>query len=40
MGNVVVVGIGKKSLDFKYSVIQTKELNVFGSRNALKADFN
>ena len=39
MGNVVVVGIGKKSLDFKYSVIQTKELNVFGSRNALKADF-
>ncbi len=39
MGNVVIVGIGKKSLDFKYSVIQTKELNVYGSRNALKADF-
>lgn len=39
MGRVVVVGIGKKSLDFKYSVIQTKELNVLGSRNALKEEF-
>ncbi len=39
MGTVVVVGIGKTSLDFKYSIIQTKELNVLGSRNALKEDF-
>lgn len=38
-GRVVVIGIGKKSLDFHYSIIQTKELNIFGSRNALKADF-
>lgn len=38
-GRVVVIGIGKQSLDFKYSVIQTKELNLFGSRNALKGDF-
>lgn len=38
-GRVVVVGIGKKSLDFFYSIIQTKELNIYGSRNALKEDF-
>lgn len=38
-GRVVVIGIGKQSLDFRYSVIQTKELNIFGSRNALKDDF-
>jgi len=38
-GRVVVAGIGKTSVDFHYSVLQTKELDVFGSRNALKADF-
>ena len=38
-GRVVIVGIGKQSLDFFYSIIQTKELDVFGSRNALKEDF-
>lgn len=38
-GRVVVVGIGKKSLDFMYSRIQTKELDIFGSRNSLKEDF-
>ena len=38
-GRVVVVGIGKKTLDFAYSVIQTKELDIFGSRNSLKEDF-
>jgi 2-desacetyl-2-hydroxyethyl bacteriochlorophyllide A dehydrogenase len=38
-GRVVIVGIGKQSLDFFYSIIQTKELDVMGSRNALKADF-
>jgi 2-desacetyl-2-hydroxyethyl bacteriochlorophyllide A dehydrogenase len=36
---VVIVGIGKQSLDFFYSIIQTKELDIFGSRNALKEDF-
>ena len=36
---VVVIGVGKKSLDFFYTTIQTKELNIFGSRNAEKADF-
>ena len=38
-GRVVVVGIGKKNLDFAYSRIQTKELDIFGSRNAGKDDF-
>jgi len=38
-GRVVIVGIGKKSLDFMYTVIQKKELNIMGSRNALKEDF-
>jgi len=38
-GRVVLVGIGKKNLDFQFSRIQTKELDVFGSRNALKEDF-
>jgi 2-desacetyl-2-hydroxyethyl bacteriochlorophyllide A dehydrogenase len=36
---VVVIGIGKQSLDFRYTVIQTKELDVLGSRNALREDF-
>lgn len=38
-GRVVVVGIGKVSLDFFYSIIQKKELDLFGSRNALREDF-
>ena len=38
-GRVVLVGISKKNLDFQFSCIQTKELDVFGSRNALKEDF-
>lgn len=38
-GRVVLVGISKKNLDFTFSRIQTKELDVFGSRNALKGDF-
>lgn len=38
-GNVVLIGIGKKNLDFNFTMIQKKELNVFGSRNALKKDF-
>jgi 2-desacetyl-2-hydroxyethyl bacteriochlorophyllide A dehydrogenase len=36
---LAIVGIGKQSLDFFYSVIQTKELDIFGSRNAKKEDF-
>ncbi len=38
-GRVVLVGVAKQNLDFKFSVIQTKELDIFGSRNALKDDF-
>lgn len=29
----------KKNLDFNFTLIQKKELNVYGSRNALKKDF-
>lgn len=38
-GRVVVVGIGKQTLDFAYARIQTKELDIYGSRNAHKNDF-
>lgn len=38
-GRMAVVGIGKKNLDFNFTLIQKKELNIFGSRNALKKDF-
>ncbi len=38
-GRMVLVGIGKQNLDFNFTLIQKKELNVFGSRNALKKDF-
>ena len=38
-GKVVLIGVGKKNLDFNFTLIQKKELNIFGSRNALKKDF-
>lgn len=38
-GNVVLIGVGKKNMDFNFTIIQKKELNIFGSRNALKKDF-
>jgi 2-desacetyl-2-hydroxyethyl bacteriochlorophyllide A dehydrogenase len=38
-GKVVLIGIGKKNLDFAFTMIQKKELQIFGSRNALKQDF-
>jgi len=38
-GRVSVIGVGKKNLDFNFTTIQKKELNIFGSRNALKKDF-
>jgi 2-desacetyl-2-hydroxyethyl bacteriochlorophyllide A dehydrogenase len=38
-GRVVLVGVGKKNLDFNFTTIQKKELNIFGSRNALTSDF-
>ncbi len=38
-GKVVQIGVGKQNLDFNFTLLQKKELNVFGSRNALKKDF-
>lgn len=38
-GNVALIGVGKKNLDFNFTLIQKKELNIYGSRNALKSDF-
>ena len=38
-GTVVDIGVSKQNLDFFYTIIQKKELTIFGSRNALKADF-
>lgn len=38
-GRVVLIGVGKKNLDFNFTLLQKKELNVYGSRNALKKDF-
>lgn len=38
-GRVVLIGVSKQSLDFNFTMIQKKELNVLGSRNALTRDF-
>lgn len=38
-GRVVLIGVSKQRLDFDFTLIQKKELAVFGSRNALKDDF-
>lgn len=38
-GRMVVIGVGKENLDFNFTLIQKKELNIYGSRNALKKDF-
>ncbi|WP_392567025.1 zinc-binding alcohol dehydrogenase family protein [Utexia brackfieldae] len=38
-GRVGLVGVSKQKHDFAFTQIQTKELDVFGSRNALKKDF-
>jgi len=38
-GRVVLIGVGKSNLDFNFTIIQKKELNIYGSRNAVKEDF-
>lgn len=38
-GNIVLIGNGKKETTFLHSVLLKKELNVHGSRNSLKKDF-
>lgn len=37
--NIILIGNGKRETSFIHSVILKKELNIHGSRNALKADF-
>ena len=36
---MVLIGDLKKKQDFNFTLIQKKELNVYGSRDALKKDF-
>ncbi len=38
-GRMVVIGVAKHSADFNFLELQRKELNVYGSRAATKADF-
>ena len=38
-GNIILIGNGKRETSFIHSVILKKELNIHGSRNALKDDF-
>lgn len=38
-GKIVLIGVSKQKLDFDFTIIQKKELNIYGSRNALKEDF-
>ncbi len=38
-GNIILIGNGKRDTTFLHSVILKKELNIHGSRNALKDDF-
>ncbi len=37
--NIILIGNGKRDTTFLHSVILKKELNIFGSRNALDRDF-
>ncbi|MGL4789837.1 MAG: zinc-binding alcohol dehydrogenase family protein [Anaerotignaceae bacterium] len=40
-GKVVLIGVSKRNIDdFFFTIIQKKELNIYGSRNALKEDFD
>lgn len=38
-GNIILIGNGKRDTTFLHSIILKKELNIHGSRNALKDDF-
>ena len=38
-GRVAVIGVSKKNLDFNFTLIQKKEIDIYGSRNAMKKDF-
>lgn len=38
-GRIIQIGVSKQTLDFDFTTIQRKELAIFGSRNAVKEDF-
>lgn len=38
-GNIILIGNGKRDTTFLHSIILKKELNIHGSRNALRDDF-
>lgn len=38
-GQMIVIGVAKKNVDFNFLEIQRKELNIYGSRGATNADF-
>ena len=39
-GRMVLIGVSKRNIDdFFFTIIQKKELNIYGSRNALEKDF-
>ena len=38
-GRVAVIGVGKRNIDLDFTIIQKKELNIYGSRNAMTRDF-
>lgn len=38
-GTIIQIGISDRNLDFNFTMIQKKELRIFGSRNALSGDF-
>lgn len=38
-GTVIQIGISDRNLDFNFTIIQKKELRIFGSRNATSRDF-
>lgn len=38
-GNIILIGNGKRETTFNHSILLKKELNVHGSRNALRDDF-
>lgn len=38
-GRVIVIGVSKRNIDLFFTIIQKKELSIFGSRNAVEEDF-
>lgn len=38
-GTIIQIGISDRNLDFNFTMIQKKELRIFGSRNATSSDF-